>query len=123
MSIFDNRQDKQKRLAEATKGKTNAEKRSIEETLLKPEELPIYTGELPEHRNDLDARTVLIVFRDEAQMQLVGELLSIRKSKTSGGLYITDISMLEKIARRVKNGSLVLRDGKIMFPKRISGKK
>lgn len=119
MSIFDKRANKQDRFAKAADGKSDEEKREIEETLFKPEELPQYAGELPEYKNALEARTVLIVFRDKAQMELIGEIFSIRKSKTSGDRYITDISMLEHIARRVKNGSLIVKGGKILpKPKR-----
>jgi len=62
--------------------------------------------------NELESRTALIVFTDKAQMDLIGELFSIRES-CSGTSYITNIELLENIAREVRDGSMHVKDGRV----------
>jgi hypothetical protein len=107
MSIFDKKIDRVQKFEKVSEGKTEEEKRDLEEILLKPEPLPIYDGPQPEHKSELESRTALIVFRNKHQMDLIGELFQIRTSigKVS---YITDISLLEGIAKMVKAGRAVI---------------
>lgn len=113
MSVFSKKRNRLDKFNQVVEGKSEEEKREAEEALLQPEPLPDYTGEQPAHRNDLEARTVLIVFRTKAQMDLVGEVFSIRTSVANKS-YITDISLLEYIARQVKDGHMEIIDGKII---------
>lgn len=115
MSVFDNKRDKIKQFTKNTEGKAPSEVRDAEESLLKPEPVPKYTGELPKHVSELDSRTALIVFRNESQEELIGQLFSIRESVTHTK-YITDISLLEGIARQVKEGTLIIEDHQIKMP-------
>lgn len=117
MSLFN--KNIQGQFEKATKDKSESEKREIEMQLLKPEPIPPYGGEKPLYTNELDARTVVIVFRDYNQMELIGEMFSIRRSGKDGQAYITDIGLLEHIARRVKNGSLLIKKGKIVLPPKL----
>jgi len=120
MSIFNKKPDKQRMFnrVSASTGMTLEESRETEMALLKPEPLPVYTGELPKHLNELAARTVLIVFRDNVQMELVGKLMSIRHS-CNGSAYITDISMLEHLAREVEKGNMIVRNNKIVLVEKV----
>lgn len=122
MSVFSKKRDRADKFQKATKGKSESEKREAEEALLQPEPLPEYQGELPVHKNDLDARTVLIVFRNKAQMDLVGEIFSIRTSVANKS-YITDISLLEYISKQVKKGKMKVVNGQIMPVEKKKGKK
>lgn len=113
MSIFNKRSNKVQQFNRVTKDATNEEKRLAEEALLKPENVEPYAGELPVFSNELESRTVLIVFRDKAQMDLVGNLFSIRHSCT-GKSYITCIDLLEHLAVEVQEGRMEVKDNKIV---------
>lgn len=115
MSIFKKTKiDRQKKFEEQVKGVSEKEKRDAESALLKPESIQPYTNELPKHKNELASRTVLIVFRDKRQMDLVGELFSIRESCNKEA-YITNIQLLEYIAQQVKDGKYIV-DGEQIKP-------
>lgn len=110
MSIFKKHSagSRVKRAEKLKKGKTNEEAREIEQQLLRPAELPKYAGPTPKHRSEIESRTVLIVFKNKAQQDLIGGLFDIRTSKVTGESYITDISLLDTIARQVQAGELVV---------------
>lgn len=119
MSIFDKKIDRVQKFEKVSEGKTEEEKRELEEALLKPEPLAIYDGPQPEHKSELESRTALIVFRNKHQMDLIGELFQIRTSigKVS---YITDISLLEGIAKMVKAGRAVVNGDSIeLIPEKV----
>ena len=115
MSIFDKKINKAKKFENATKGKSKKEIRAAEMVLLKPENIPDYSGELPLHKSELGSRTALIVFSSTKQQKLIGELLSIR-TNVQGVTYITDISLLEHVAQAVKDGIYTVSDGMIVLP-------
>ena len=112
MSVFSTKQDKVKKFEAITEGATKEKKREVEERLLVPEPLPMYDGPEPDHKSELDSRTALIVFRNKAQMDTIGKLFSIRTSVNKVS-YITDISLLEEIAKQVHAGEAEVVDGKI----------
>jgi len=112
-SIFDSKPDKVKQFQASSKGVTEVVKREIETQLLKPENIVKYTGEEPKHKSDLSARTVLIVFRNTTQMELIGNLFEIRESKVNHDTYITNIQLLETIAQSVKDGTMGIINGQI----------
>jgi len=114
MSFFDNRSDKAKNFSKVTKGKSKNEIRKAEEALLKPEPLEIYKGEKTKHRSELASRKAIIVFKDKKQQKLINELMSVRES-VNGEVYITDISMLENLAKAVRNGEMRVIDNKLTF--------
>ncbi len=101
MSLFKNKKSKTDKFAETVKGKSKEEIRKAEERLLKPADLKAYDGEHPKHRNELDSRTALIVFKNKAQQELISEIFSVRTS-SNGVTYITDISLLHNLAKMVK---------------------
>lgn len=105
MGLFDNRKVDRVQKFENIEFSSKEEKRDTEEKLLQPEAIEPYTGELPKYSNELESRTALIVFKDKAQMDLIGTLFSIRES-CSGKSYITNIELLEHIARCVREGSM-----------------
>ena len=105
MGLFDNRKVDRVQKFENIEFSSKEEKRDTEEKLLQPESIEPYTGELPKYSNELESRTALIDFKDIAQMDLVGTLFSIRES-CSGKSYITNIELLEHIARCVREGSM-----------------
>ena len=115
MSIF-NRKVQRTNKFESMEFKSDVEKRDAEEQLLKPESIEPYTGELPKHTSELEARTALIVFRDKQQMDLIGSLFNIRESCAGKG-YITNIELLETIANEVKEGNLYIFEGRIRVSK------
>ena len=86
MSIFDKQQDKSKKFAKVTKGKTKEEVRVAEEHLLKPENIPEYTGDSPKHKSELASRCALIVFKNQAQQDVISEIFAVRTS-VSGDTY------------------------------------
>ena len=91
---------------------SDVEKRDAEEKLLKPENIEPYTGELPKHTSELEARTALIVFRDKQQMDLIGKLFNIRESCAGKG-YITNIELLEFFAKEVISGNMYVHNGSL----------
>jgi len=101
MSLFKSKKSKTDKFAETVKGKSKEEIRKAEERLLKPADLKAYDGEHPKHRNELDSRTALIVFKNKAQQELISEIFSVRTS-SNGVTYITDISLLHNLAKMVK---------------------
>ncbi|RLG72158.1 MAG: hypothetical protein DRO23_10880 [Thermoprotei archaeon] len=114
MSFFDKqKKSKSKKFEKATEGMTKEEIREAELCLLKPEPIPPYDGEQPKHKSELSSRTALIVFKDKAQQDLIGEIFHIRTS-INGTTYITDISLLENIAKMVKEDVYSIVDGKIV---------
>lgn len=115
MSIFNKKRDKAKQFSEVTKGKSKKEKRKAEAQLLKPEPLPVYNGPTPKYKNELESRTCLIVFRNKAQQDLIGNLFSVRES-VSGTIYITNIALLEDIATKVQSGEYQLVDEQVIVP-------
>ncbi len=114
MGIFDKKRNRDKQFQKATEGKGKKEIRKAEEGLLKPEILTDYAGPTPKHKSELASRTALIVFRNKAQKDLIGEVFSIRTS-VNGETYITDISLLEYLATMVKDGAACIHDGKLVF--------
>jgi len=109
MGFFNRQGNKIQKFEKLTENVSAREKRDIEEHLLKPEDIPLYIGPMPKHKSDLSARTTLIVFRDKKQQELIGRLFSIRESCT-GESYITDIQLLENIAKGVEDGTYGVRD-------------
>jgi len=113
MGIFSSIKDKVQKAQELSKGKTKEEKRIIEQKLLQPEPLPKYNGKLPSHKSELHSRTALIVFSSNSQKKLISSILSVRTS-CKGVTYITDISLLEWLATKVKEGVLKVTNGEIV---------
>ncbi len=62
------------------KGTSQKELRDMEEKLMVPEELPEYTGPQPQHLSELDARTVLVVFKQDSHMELMREHFKLSSS-------------------------------------------
>ena len=104
MSIFNKKVQRTNKF-ESMEFPSDVEKREAEEKLLKPENIEPYTGELPKHTSELEARTALIVFRDKQQMDLIGKLFNIRESCAGKG-YITNIELLEYFAKEVQDGRM-----------------
>ena len=103
MSLFNSKKGKSEKFAKVIEGKSKKDVRRAEEKLLKPEALKAYDGEKPKYQNELASRTALIVFKNKAQQDLIGEVFSVRTS-SNGVTYITDISLLHNIAKIVKSG-------------------
>jgi len=115
MSIFDKKVKRDEKFCSMQFDSEEA-KRDAEEQLLKPENIESYSGELPKYSNELESRTALIVFRDKAQMELIGEIFSIRES-CNGKTYITNIQLLEGLAKLVKDGIMrVIGDSLHLIP-------
>lgn len=102
MSFLKKKRDMSKRFTGLTDGATEEEKREGEQNLLKPEPIIPYTGEVPLYRSELDGRSALIVFKDGDQRDLVGEIFAMRTSEGKKDTYITDISLLDTLAKVVK---------------------
>ena len=111
MSIFNKKVQRTNKF-ESMEFPSDVEKRDAEEKLLKPETIEPYTGELPKHTSELEARTALIVFRDKQQMDLIGTIFNIRES-CAGKAYITNIELLESIAQEVADGDLYISNGRV----------
>ena len=114
MGFFDKPNNKVEQFEKVAKGKSKEEVRIVEEHLLKPEVLSKYSGKKPKYRSELASRTALIVFKNKAQQDLIGEIFSIRESVNSE-IYVTDISLLEIIARGVKDGKYQIVDEEIQL--------
>ncbi len=112
MSVFDKKIDRVEHFTKTTEGATEEEKRDAEEHLLQPEPMLEYGGPSPKHRTELESRSALIVFRNQAQQELIGHILSVRES-IGGTIYITDISVLEVLAKKVADGEMVIKGDKI----------
>lgn len=112
MGFFDKPKNKLKNFEKVTEGMTKEEIRSAEEHLLKPAPISKYSGEKPTGRSELSKRTALIVFKDKEQQDLISELFSIKES-INNEIYITDISLLEAIAKGVKEGKYKIVDKEI----------
>ena len=113
MSIFNKHRSKVQKFEDAIEGMSKEEVRDAEKHLLRPEDIPTYDGNKPKHRSSLASRMCLIVFKNKAQQDLIGEIFSIRES-VNNEIYITDISLLEGIAKMVKEDVLAIVDGKIV---------
>lgn len=116
MSIFNKKVQRTNKF-ESMEFPSDVEKRDAEEQLLKPESIEPYTGELPKHSSELESRTALIVFRDKQQMDLIGKLFNIRES-CAGKTYITNIELLETIARAVQNGTMYVHNNAVHLTER-----
>lgn len=114
MGIFDKQQDKAKKFKKVTEGKTKEEIRVAEEHLLKPENIPDYTGASPKHKSELASRTALIVFKNKAEQELISEIFSVRTS-VNGETYITDISLLNAISHGVRSDLYRIVDNEIQL--------
>ena len=117
MSIFNKKVQRTNKF-ESMEFPSDVEKRDAEEQLLKPESIEPYTGELPKHSSELESRTALIVFRDKQQMDLIGKLFNIRES-CAGKSYITNIELLETIARAVQKGAMYVHNNAVHLTERI----
>jgi len=115
MSFFDKHASSQvEQFEEVVKGKTKEEVRDAEMHLLKPGNIASYDDKVPKHRSELASRTALIVFTNKAQQELIGTLFQIRTS-VNNETYITDISLLEAMARGVKKGKYQIVDNEIQL--------
>lgn len=112
MSIF--KRNKVEQFKKKTEGKSKEEVREAEEALLVPENLPKYEGKQPTYKSELASRGTLIVFSSREQRELIGEIFSI-KTSISNESYITNIDLLENIARMVKNGDASIDNGRIIL--------
>ena len=79
MKIFKKAQDHSTKFEKAAKGKTKKERRALEETLLKPDVLPIYTGPPPSQRakEPVMPQTLLIVFKTTAQLDRLAKFFPV----------------------------------------------
>lgn len=122
MGVFKNAKGKALERFEklAAKG-TEKEKRALELALLQPNGLKKFHKNftLPPNRSELEERSVLMVFRDMAEIELMRNIFSIRQSTQQ--LYITDISLLLTIARNVRDGHLKIVKGKIILTEGFDG--
>ena len=99
MSLFNKKRDQSKKFTELTADASDEKKRQGELDLLKPEPLENYEGEVPKHKSDLERRTILMVFKDESQIELVKKIFDVRGAEITNKFYVTDISILETLAR------------------------
>jgi hypothetical protein len=111
------KQNKSNKLKKIEAIKDKEKRRTAEEHLLTPESIPEYTGKHPVHKSEVYSRAVTIVFDSKEQMEMVGELFSIRTS-VKGLSYITDISLLVWLSKQVKKGKLTVKGGKIKCKKK-----
>jgi hypothetical protein len=107
MGVFTNKLDRVQKYKKVTKNKGKEAKRKAEEQLLTPASIPVYAGDTPKYSSELASRTALIVFKNKMQQDIISELFNI-KTSVSNITYITNISLLENIAKMVRDGTAML---------------
>lgn len=96
------RRDRVAKFEELSKGKSKEEVREMEMSLLKPDAIPDYVGEARKYIPNSET-TVKLVFRNEAEMELVGKHLSIN---TYIEPCISDIKIIIDLFTAIERGEI-----------------
>lgn len=94
---------KVERAAALSKGKTKAERRRIEQALLKPEPIPEYTGVEPGTLSDVEARRVTFIAPNDRLIDLMKKHFKVNFYK---GANIRDVDKLVVFLEALEEGVL-----------------
>jgi len=111
MGISDmiSRENKVKKVDRLAKGKTKAERRKLEEHLLKPEKIKVYGGNKSQV-DSLAGLKILLMFHKEEEFDLFHKYFKVNEYS---GKNVSNVDLLVLILKAFDRGSLLHEDGKI----------
>lgn len=95
-----------KRLDRVRKAKTKEERRILEEKLLKPEELPPYTLESSKSINEVNSKTVTLVFENIHNITLLSKHFKISEYKGKN-IRASNLPKMVAFLKALENNELV----------------
>lgn len=95
-----------KRLDRVRKAKTKEERRMLEEKLLKPEELPPYTLESSKSTNEVNSKTVMLVFGNIEHVELLAKYFKISEYKGKN-IRASNLGLLLDFLKALDSGKLI----------------
>lgn len=91
-SFLDGKRSRAAKFEELARGKTKEQRRELEKTLLKPQVLPEYSGNIP-GKSSIENRTVKIIFETSMDLELFKRHFKVSAYKE---LNVRDILLLIK---------------------------